>query len=123
VATAQFAHGIMFHHFHDSGIHPKGQGSITADMFDRMVRWLRQHRHLVNAMEWYELALHRKLSDNDVCLTFDDNLLCQPEIALPVLKQHDIQASEYLARVPAEQAIAAAVSGLDHSRYLHPFIY
>jgi hypothetical protein len=35
----------------------------------------------------------------------------------------DEVASEYLGRVPAEQAIAAAVSGLDRSRYLHPFIY
>jgi peptidoglycan/xylan/chitin deacetylase (PgdA/CDA1 family) len=100
VATAEFAHGIMFHHFHDGGIHPKGQGSITADMFDRMIHWLRRHRRLLNAMDWYEAALRRQLTDNDVCLTFDDNLLCQSEIALPVLKQHAIQAFWFIYTSP-----------------------
>ena len=26
-----FCHGIMFHHFHDDGIHTKGQGSIDKE--------------------------------------------------------------------------------------------
>lgn len=90
--TKQFAHGIMFHHFHDDGIHPKGQGSITAEMFDRMIHWLRQHYRILNAMEWYEWSLQGRLSERDVCITFDDNLLCQSDIALPVLKRYDIQA-------------------------------
>ena len=29
----KFYHGIMFHHFHDNGIHTKGQGSIDKDDF------------------------------------------------------------------------------------------
>ena len=31
-----FFHGIMFHHFHDDGIH-KGQGSIDKDEFYKMI--------------------------------------------------------------------------------------
>ena len=26
-----FYHGIMFHHFHDNGLHTQGQGSINKD--------------------------------------------------------------------------------------------
>ena len=29
-----FFHGIMFHHFHDDGIHTKGQGSLDKDEFN-----------------------------------------------------------------------------------------
>ena len=32
-----FYHGIMFHHFHDNGIHTKGQGSIDKDDFHKMI--------------------------------------------------------------------------------------
>ena len=31
-----FYHGIMFHHFHDNGIHTKSQGSIDKDDFPLM---------------------------------------------------------------------------------------
>ena len=33
-----FYHGIMFHHFHDNGIHSKGQGSIDKDDFYKIAK-------------------------------------------------------------------------------------
>ena len=35
-----FYHGIMFHHFHDNGIHTKGQGSIDKDDFYKMINFI-----------------------------------------------------------------------------------
>lgn len=101
--TAQsFPHGIMFHHFHDGGIHPVGQGSITAEMLDRMIRWLRRDHHILDAQDWYQRAMHGRLSSQDICITFDDNLLCQHDIALPVLRQHDIQAFWFVYTSPLQ---------------------
>ena len=35
-----FFHGIMFHHFHDGGIHKKGQGSIDKDEFYKLLKFI-----------------------------------------------------------------------------------
>ena len=35
-----FYHGIMFHHFHDDGIHKKGQGSIDKDDFYKIINFI-----------------------------------------------------------------------------------
>ena len=35
-----FFHGIMFHHFHDDGIHTKGQGSISRDDFYNLIKFI-----------------------------------------------------------------------------------
>ena len=34
-----FFHGIMFHHFHDDYIHKMGQGSISADQFEEIIKY------------------------------------------------------------------------------------
>jgi len=84
------AHGIMFHHFHGQG-HPKGQGAISADDLARLL----DHVGLADilpAEEWLHRAEEGTLGDSDVCLTFDDSLLCQYDIAYPVLKQLGLTA-------------------------------
>lgn len=82
------AHGINFHHFYDS-LHVKGQGAISADELDAMIHYVGRER-ILPAREWMDRALSDRLRDRDICLTFDDNLLCQYEIALPVLEQYGL---------------------------------
>src|SRR5262245_41086900 len=84
------AHGIMFHHFHD-GQHPRGQGSISAEQLDQLIRIVGRHR-ILPAREWLLRARAATLGDDDLCLTFDDTLRCQYDVALPVLSQHGITA-------------------------------
>ena len=36
--------------------------------------------------------MKQNLEDTDVCITFDDNLKCQYEIALPVLDKYSLKA-------------------------------
>lgn len=77
------AHGIMFHHFHGGDFAPS-QGSIDATQLRTLIDALRPH--LLPAAEWRDRALREALRPHDICLTFDDTLLCQFEIAGPVLR-------------------------------------
>jgi peptidoglycan/xylan/chitin deacetylase (PgdA/CDA1 family) len=85
------AFGIMFHHFHGEN-HPTGQGSISADDLDQMIAWLRKDYKILNIEEFFQKALVGKLSTKETCLTLDDSLLCQYEIALPVIESHGLTA-------------------------------
>ena len=38
--TNNFFHGIMFHHFHDSGVHSKGPGSLSKDEFYKIINFV-----------------------------------------------------------------------------------
>lgn len=76
--------GLMFHHFHGLG-HPEVQGSISADDFGQILDYIGENHTLLPARVWYERALDGSLSAQEVCLTFDDALACQYDIALPVL--------------------------------------
>lgn len=77
--------GLTFHHF-ENHVHISGQGSIS----ERCFREIIEHVGRVNilpAEEWYSRALAGQLQDSDLCLTFDDGLLCQYDIAWPVMKE------------------------------------
>jgi peptidoglycan/xylan/chitin deacetylase (PgdA/CDA1 family) len=82
-------HGIMFHHFFDKK-HVRGQGSISEHQFEKII----QHysKNILSADKWFNKAKSNSLDDNDICLTFDDTLLCQYDIGLPVLKKYNLTA-------------------------------
>ena len=86
-----FYHGIMFHHFHDDGIHTKGQGSIDKDDFYKMINFIGRN-NILDADVFYEKFKNNNLKDNEVCLTFDDAIKCQVDIALPVLEELKIKS-------------------------------
>ena len=85
-----FFHGIMFHHFHDDGIHTRGQGSIDKDDFYKMINFIGRN-NILDADIFFEKLKNNKLKENEVCLTFDDALKCQIDIALPVLEELKIK--------------------------------
>lgn len=85
------AFGIMMHHFHGKN-HPASNGSISDNDLDQMLTWLKKKFNILNIVEFYQKALKGKLAPNDTCLTFDDSLLCQYEIALPLIESHDLTA-------------------------------
>ena len=86
-----FFHGIMFHHFHDNGIHTKGQGSIDKDDFYKMISFIGRN-NILDADVFYEKLRNNKLRNNQVCLTFDDAIKCQIDIALPILEDLKIKS-------------------------------
>lgn len=93
-------HGIMFHHFHGSG-HLPGQGSISGDSFWRMLQTI-GIRRIVQANEFMERAAAGTLKPTDVCLTFDDNLRCQYDVALPILQDFGLTAFWFIYTGPVD---------------------
>ena len=86
-----FFHGIMFHHFHDDGIHTKGQGSIDKDDFYKIINFIGRN-NILDADIFFEKFKNKKLKEKEVCLTFDDAIKCQIDIALPVLEELKIKS-------------------------------
>lgn len=76
--------GVMFHHFH-GGRHPHAQGSMSGQDMVRLIGAIGRDRFL-SAHDFVERALAGTLPEDVLCLTFDDNLMCQFEIALPVMR-------------------------------------
>ena len=86
-----FTHSIMFHHFH-SDKHTPAQGSLSAEDFEEMLDWLGNRYNLISANEYLLKFEKNNLQPNDICLSFDDALLCQFDVAVPVLRKRSIQA-------------------------------
>ncbi len=84
------AYGIMFNHFHDDR-HPRGQGAISAAEFARMLDHIGRER-ILPAEEWMRRSIAGELGESDICLTFDDALRCQYDIAVPVLRELGLTA-------------------------------
>jgi peptidoglycan/xylan/chitin deacetylase (PgdA/CDA1 family) len=89
-----FPHGLMFHHFH-GGPHPPVQGSISADDLERIFDAYGPNR-ILPADEWLDRTKMKTLCPEHVCLTFDDSLKCQHDIAYPVLKERGISGFWFL---------------------------
>jgi peptidoglycan/xylan/chitin deacetylase (PgdA/CDA1 family) len=83
--------GVMFHHFHGNK-HAKSQGSISNIQLTKMVRFLKKNYNLLSADEFLSKSIKKKLNKSDICLTFDDGLKCQYDVAFPVLKKEKIKA-------------------------------
>ena len=87
-----FFHGIMFHNFHDGdGIHTKSQGSIDKDDFYKMINFIGRN-NILDADIFFEKFKNNKLKEKEVCLTFDDSIKCQIDIALPILEELKIKS-------------------------------
>jgi hypothetical protein len=98
--TSRF-HGLMFHHFHDE-THPKGQGSINSKTFEDIIEFYSEKWNIISADIFYERFKKQTLGDRDVCITFDDNLKCQYDIALPILDKLSLKAFWFLYTSPFE---------------------
>lgn len=85
----------MFHHFHSSD-HIKSQGSISSEDFDALLSCVEKDFNLLTASKWLEKALAGNLTAKDTCITFDDTLQCQLDVALPVMESRNIEAFWFL---------------------------
>lgn len=83
--------GVMFHHLHGEN-HPIGQGSISGNDLDQIIAWLKKDFEILEIEEFFQKALQGKLTARETCLTFDDSLLCQFDIAVPVIESHGLTA-------------------------------
>lgn len=84
--------GIMFHHFHDEDKHIVSQGSISHDDLINLIHNLKKEYEILDADVFLDKANGQKLEPNQICLTFDDALASQYDIAYPVLEEFGIKA-------------------------------
>lgn len=85
------SHGIMFHHFH-SDSHSLRPGSISADDFDNMLDFIESRFRIVEPGEFLGDLEHLLQSAGSVVLTFDDGLLSQMDVAVPILRKRRYKA-------------------------------
>lgn len=94
-----YTHSIMFHHFHDQK-HPEGQGSLSSHDFEEMIDWLAKKHQILDAEAYLSKLENNSLKHNEICLSFDDALLCQSEIAAPILDSRGIKAFFFVYSSP-----------------------
>ena len=87
---SNFYHGIMFHHFHDNKKHFPSQGSINANQFEKIIKLVGKD-NILNPKDFINKLNNKSLKKNHVCLTFDDGLKSQFDIAYPILKKFNIK--------------------------------
>ena len=88
---SRFPHGLMFHRFHKSTGSPAGQGSLTELEFEEIINYVGPAR-ILSAQEWLWKVKSNSLQKSDLCITFDDGLRSQFNVALPVLERYKLKA-------------------------------
>ena len=78
-----------------------------SDVFDKQVRHVSRHYRVVPASELQDAARRRRRGERfPVAITFDDDLACHAEIALPILVRHDVTATFFLSGASLERPFA-----------------
>lgn len=80
----------MFHHFHNDK-HKKAQGSLSGNILKKIIKKFGK-KNILDANEFYEKLRDNKLETNHICLTFDDGIKSQYDVAFPILKKFKIKA-------------------------------
>ena len=65
----------MFHHFHENKKHKKGQGTISKQQLIKIIKFIGRE-NILDADQFFEKFLKKKLKNTDVCFSFDD--FCNP---------------------------------------------
>ena len=112
------SHSIMFHHFHGS-YHPKTQGSISREQFENIISWLSKGFNILDPQEYKNKIFNNTILKKDICLSFDDALLCQFDIAFPVLQKKKIKAYFFIYSAP----ILGEANNMEVFRYFRTVAY
>lgn len=96
----RYPHGIVFHYFR-GGTYKPAQGAISAEEFEQMLLFVGLE-NILPAREWLDRAEEGKLKETDLCITFDDGLREQYDIAVPILKKYDQTAFFFIYSSPME---------------------
>ena len=84
--------GILFHHFNKNNKFYKSPGTLDENKF---YKFLKKYKKIIINPD--EFLLKKK---RGICLTFDDGLKCQYEIALPILEDLNIKAFFFVFTQP-----------------------
>ena len=93
--------GLMFHHFHGNGHPSDKQGSLSSEDFEFQLLTSGIEKVLA-PHDWLDRLSQNKLESGHRCLTFDDGLRSQADVALPILKKHGLKAFWFVYSAPFE---------------------
>ena len=82
---------IMFHHFHDFKKHKKSQGSITRDKFYKLLKKIGL-KNILSPHQYLYKIKNKRINSFETCLTFDDGIKSQYDIAFPIIKELKLSA-------------------------------
>ena len=81
----------MFHRLCDKKKDSKIPGTITKKNIEDIIKFVNP-KNILNPLVWLNKSKKNQLKKNDLCLTFDDGLLSQKKIALPILNKYGLKA-------------------------------
>jgi len=89
--VVKYAHSVVFHNLHDK--HSiKLHGSISKNKLIKIIIYLKKNYNLLDADIYLKKIINNNLKKKDVCLSFDDGLKSQFDIAIPVLEKYKLKA-------------------------------
>ena len=112
------SHALMFHHFFNSDIHPRGQGAINDEEFENILNFV-GIENILCAEDFMQRTLEGTLLPNHRCITLDDALQCQYDIAYPVLKKLDLTAFWFVY----SSVLQGNIENLEVHRYFRTVVY
>ncbi len=92
--------GIVFHYFHNNNQYLPCQGSIDAVNFEKILCYLFKHFSVLSIDEYISKCVKGSLTEKDICLTFDDGIKSQYEVAVPILNKYGIKAGFFIYTEP-----------------------
>jgi len=92
-------HGLMFHHFH-GGIHKADKAGSLSQLQLEMVLDKVGIENILTPHDWLSAFLVNELEPFHRCLTFDDALKSQIDVALPVLQKYGLKAFWFIYSAP-----------------------
>ena len=95
-----YPHGIVFHYFHGGKYQP-AQGAISAEEFEQTLLYIGTE-NILPAADWLEKAEKGTLQETDICITFDEGLREQYDLARPVMEKHGVTAFFFVYSSPME---------------------
>jgi len=98
MAAASF--GVMLHNFIDAR-HAAVPGAITADQFRQIIARIGRE-NILGANEWLEEFRSTGRQPTKTVLTFDDALLSQYDVALPILREQGLDAFWFVYTAPLQ---------------------
>ena len=82
---------IMFHHFHNGKKHIKTQGSFSKDQLYKLIKKIGV-KNILSPDEYFYKTKNNKIQNYETCITFDDGIKSQFDVAYPLLKDLKIKS-------------------------------
>ena len=109
----------MFHHFHDEQNHLPSQGSINLSDLRKILDYVQENYNLISPDEYLYKTRKHSLDPKDTCLSFDDGIKSQFDIAAPELNDRNISAFYFIYT----SIITDSPSLLEFNRDFRHYIY